>query len=274
MCAKKGITLTSEKTLNDVRNLLLRYNISRVIIAECNKPVGIVTEKDITRFLYRTVATRRLDEIRVDEVMSKDLITVDEESYLSTCGKLMLDKEISSVIVIDRKSDLKGIITKSDLVSAYAKHYAGKNLVENYMTKHVLTVEPDETTHRVLSLMANGNVSRIVVVRGKKPVGIITGRDLLPMGALFGPDAYEIVREAFSHKQAQVISPSGINAVFLARDVMKYDPITVSKDSDLADAAWIMARNRICGLPVVDSNDDLIGIISRTDVVRALTGLD
>lgn len=268
---RKAITLEPTKTLYDVRNAMLRYNISRVIIARNTKPVGIITEKDIARFLYRSVASRRLDEIRADEVMSTNLITVDEQGDLNTCAKLMLDKEISSLIVVNEKGNLKGIFTKGDLVGTYAQYYAGKNLVENYMTKHVFTVAPDETTHMVLSIMVNNKVSRVVVVRGHKPVGIITGRDLLPMSALFGPDTYETIREVFaSHKQAQVIVPSGISAVFLARDVMKYDPITIAKDSDLAEAAQIMARNRISGLPVVDSNNDLVGIVTKSDIVRAL----
>ncbi len=268
--SRKAIKLEPDKTLYDARNAMLRYNISRIVVAKDNKPVGIITEKDIARFLFR-VASRRFNEIRLDQAMSTNLITVDEQSDLNICAKLMLDKEISSLIVIESKGNLKGIFTKSDLVSAYAKHYAGKNLVEDYMTEHVFTVAPDETTHTVLLLMVNNNVSRVVVVRNKKPVGIITGRDLLPMSALFGPDTSETIREVFmSHKEAQVMVPSGISAVFLARDVMKYDPITITKDSDLAEAAQIMIRNRISGLPVVDANNDLVGIVTKTDIVRAL----
>jgi IMP dehydrogenase len=45
---------------------------------------------------------------------------------------------------------------------------------------------------------------------------------------------------------------------------MKYDPITISQNSDLADAVQIMAMNRISGLPVVDSNGDLVGTYCRT----------
>lgn len=272
--SRKPVKLEPEKTLYDARNVMLRYNISRVVISKDNKAMGIITEKDIARFLYRDVSSRKFNEIRLDQVMSANLITVDGQSDLTACAKLMLDKDISSLIVNDSKGDLKGIFTKSDLVGAYAKHYAGKNSVESYMTKRVFTVTPDETTHMVLLLMTNNNVGRVVVVRNQKPVGIITGRDLLPMSALFGPDTYETVREAFmSHKQAQVLIPSGISAVFLAKDVVKHDPITIAKDSDLADAAQLMTRNRISGLPVVDSNDNLVGIVTKTNIVRGLASV-
>jgi CBS domain-containing protein len=98
----------------------------------------------------------------------------------------MLENKISSILVVDNnKQDLKGIITKSDLANTYATYYKEKNSVEGYMTKDVLTITPDEPIHMVLLLMINNKISRIVVVKDEKPIGIITGRDLLPVSALF-----------------------------------------------------------------------------------------
>jgi CBS domain-containing protein len=91
------ITLEPKKTLYDARNLLLMYNISRVVLAKDNKPLGILTEKDISRFLYEDTSGRNLKEIRLDEVASKQqLITANEETDLETCAKLMIDNQISS----------------------------------------------------------------------------------------------------------------------------------------------------------------------------------
>jgi CBS domain-containing protein len=67
--------------------------------------------------------------------------------------------------------------------------------------------------------------------------------------------------------------PSGIKAVFLAEDIMKYYPITIAKNTDLAQAAQIMIRNRISGLPVVQYSNNasnLVGIITKTDIIKAL----
>jgi len=63
--------------------------------------------------------------------------------------------------------------------------------------------------------------------------------------------------------------PSGVKAFLLASDVMKPNPICTSPNSDLADAGYIMLRNRISGLPVVESGH-LKGIVTKTDVVKAL----
>lgn len=283
------ITLEPNKTLYDARNSLLTYNISRVVLAKDNKPSGIVTEKDISRFLYEDTSGRNLKEIRLEEVVAskQQLITANEETDLKTCAKLMIDNQISSIIVVDSAGNLKGIFTKSDVVNTYAKYYTKKRLVDHYMSKRVFTVDPDETVHMVLLLMANNKVSRVVVTKDSKPIGIITGRDLLPMSIL--SDAYfnryqsdipkdqgttveytdGVVSPKMQKRYPKHI-PSGIKSIFLAREVMRYDPITISKDSDLANAARIMSRNNISGIPVVDSAGNLTGIVTKSDIVRAI----
>ena len=219
---------------------MIRYNISRVVIAKDNKPLGIITEKDIARFLYTEVPNRRLNEVTVNEIMNKDLTKVEEQTNLNICARMMLENKISSIIVVDNKGDLKGIFTKSDLVDAYARHYPRKFKVEQYMTKKVITVAPDENLHMILLLMSDNRISRVTVTRDHKLIGIITGHDLLPVSILFGtgtPGSYWTTQEELiARRRAHRFIPAGIKAIFLAKDIMKYDPITISKDSDLAES--------------------------------------
>ena len=102
---RQAITLGPNNTLYDARNVLLRYNISRVVIAKDNEPLGIVTEKDISRFLFRELPSRRLYEFSLDEIMNKNLIVTTEEDDLTFCAKLMLEHKISSIIVIDNNDN-------------------------------------------------------------------------------------------------------------------------------------------------------------------------
>jgi CBS domain-containing protein len=281
--AREPIKLGSDRTVYDARNVMMKYNISRVIIVDNqNKALGIITEKDIARSLYQQFSNRRINEIRLDEVMSKNLITVKEDQDVSSCAKIMLQNNISSIIVVNQKNYdpyLKGIFTKTDLVEVYARQYMGKNSVAQYMAKRVFTVAPDDTIHTALMLMTSNKVSRIVVVtRNNKPVGIITGHDLLPISASFGTGgantSYWTIQEKSvgNRKKEHMFIPSGIKEMFLAGDVMTYDPIGITKDSDLAEAALIMMRNRISGMPVIDSDNNLAGIITKTDIIRAVAG--
>ena len=290
------ITLEANKTLYDVRNILIKYNVSRVVIVkekekENKEAIGIITEKDIARFLFRDLPRKRLDEIRIDEVIrNQNLITAKEDTDVSSCAKSMLDNSISSLI-INADSILRGILTKTDLLDAYAKGYGGDVTANEYMTKRVLTVNPDESVHMVLLIMVDSNVSRVVVVednnKNSKPVGIITSHDLLPASTAllankttpytqYWIKSKDIQNNKIKHDATDIVSssrsnlPYGMKRILLAKDIMKFDPIMVTDYADLLDVALIMKGNRISGLPVVDSNDKLVGIITKSDIARAI----
>src|SRR5918992_3134861 len=294
ICNNNPVTLEENKTLYDARNVLLKYNISRVIIfkgRQNKKPAGIVTEKDIVRFLHTGFPRRSLDEIRLDEIITnQQLITVEGGTDVSDCAKLMLKNNISSLVIVKANNDdnsvLNGIITKSDFLDTYARRFGGDVAINEYMTKKVLTVKPDESVHVVLLIMADENVSRVIVVgdSNSKPVGIITSHDLLPASTLLIADKSKPPLSQYRTKGKEIEMnestgstaahtgglPYGVERILLAQDIMKFNPIMVTDYSNLVDAALIMRGNRISGLPVVDSNDKLVGIITKTDIIRAI----
>ncbi len=303
----KPITLQANMTLYDARNILIRYNISRVVITakqtenkeEKEEAIGIVTEKDIARFLFRDMNGRRLNEIRVDELTrNQKLITVNENADLNLCAKLMLHNGISSIVITTwddtsrhNNPALKGVITKSDFLEVYARNYGGKATVNEYMTKKVFTVRPDESVHMVLLIMVDSNVSRVIVVDdhgdNNKPIGIITSHDLLPASTILRANKptslppstqYRVKTKneemttttTIDTRQYKSNLPYGMKRIVLAEDIMKSYPIMITDYADLVDAALIMRGYMISGLPVVDSSDKLVGIITKTDITRAI----
>ncbi len=60
-----------------------------------------------------------------------------------------------------------------------------------------------------------------------------------------------------------------LHAPRLVADVMADQPITVRVDAGLAEAARLLERHQISGMPVVDANDVLVGVLSESDLLRA-----
>jgi CBS domain-containing protein len=270
--ARRMITLDSSKTLLDARNIMLRYSISRVVISVNSKAVGIVTEKDIAKFLYNSPPLKKLNEIALKEFIRRKLVTIDENSTIYNCTKHMLKNNISSLIVIDNQGNDKGIITKTDLVELYAYHQTANIQVNVCMQKKVQAVAPEETIHMIIMLMNMYGISRVVVKNNKKPIGIVTTRDFLPvsMRRTFNPSDRPWISRGVSivAKRYQKFLPRGIMAIVLAQDIMSHPAITVKMNSDISEAARMMIRNRISGLPVVNNNGDLAGIITKTDILK------
>jgi CBS domain-containing protein len=271
--ARKMIMLDSGKTLLDARNTMLRYNISRIVISINSKAFGIVTENDVAKFLYETPSTKRLNEIRLKNLIRKKLVTIDENTVIDECSKLMLKNNISSLIVTDNGGKDKGIITKTDLVEIYAYHPSAFYKVRECMQKKVRTVYLDETIHMIAMLMNLYDISRVVVKQNKKPIGIVTTRDFLPISTRRSTALFERLwispPKSTKVKRHQKFIPSGFMAFVLAQDIMSHPLITVGTDTDVSDAATLMIRNKISGLPVVNGRGFLVGIITKTDILKS-----
>lgn len=264
-----AIALDVSNNILDARNVMMKYNISRAIITDNKMLVGMVTEKDIIRFVYSFNSSRSAHEIRLGQVMgNKAPITVEDNMSLTSCAKLMLNKGISSLIVTHKNSTDVGIITKTDIVDYYSKFYKRLNKVRDYMTTSVFSISPDELVIEAIRLLLENKVARIVVIKNDKAIGIITGRDLLPLTSLVssGFEKYDKKNQFGSN-----IAMSSLKGILFVGDIMRSSLITILGTEDLAVAAKIMIRNRISGLPVVDKNDKLKGIVTKTDILRAFS---
>jgi CBS domain-containing protein len=275
---KNSITVTPNLTLLEAREILLKHRVGRMPVIDTNKkPIGIVTEKDFVRAIYE-YGGKSIEKILVRGFMSKNLITVTRNHTIYRCAKLMHQNKISSVLVLEDDGTLAGIVTKTDLASVFLTHSAGPLLVSDIMTAKVITVMPADSLLLVESLLVKYQISRIIVERNKKPVGIITNRDFLPakmprwIRQFADPKEVEKFRlnpkpDEFKMNQLSYILS------FRAEDIMTPNPITVDVCEDVSTAVLLMIRNGISGLPVVKKTL-LAGIITKSDIVRAIAELD
>ncbi len=270
---KKTVTVPKTTTLLDARSILLRYKISRIIVSENEKPVGILTEKDLVKSIY-SLGNRPIESVKVSEIMTTRLITASEEATLYYCARLMLDNKISSVIILKKDGKLAGIITKTDLASVFLTQSTTPLQVSKIMTKNVITVKPADSLLYVENVLVKNRLSRVVVERNRRPVGIITHRDFIPAKIPLWLRQSGDSREIEKYRMAERPSEFNLNqqnylSTFIAADIMSSNPVTVTATDDVSEASLLMIRHGISGLPVV-KNSLLVGIITKTDIVKAI----
>ena len=126
---------------NDIKRL--------VIVNNDNTPVGIVTERDIGRFLQNDKTSRTLDNIHLSEIMSRHFITIaqDHEELLIQCAIRMDAFQISSIAIVDHNGKLVGIVTKSDLVKNFSTTCIGIYKVKNYMNSKMITCRKSDSAN-------------------------------------------------------------------------------------------------------------------------------
>jgi CBS domain-containing protein len=244
-------------------------NISRVVVVdEGNKPVGIITQKDIINFLVADKSRRGIEEIKAEEAMSKELFTAKRKTSIAEIAETMAEKDISSVIIVDGKGKLDGIVTKTDITAWYSTAKDASR-VQDFMTAKTVTVKPSQSVFLVASLMAEHAISRIVVVADKenKPAGIITEADMTTVSRLLNPA--KVLKEEKPLVLKGAIAPFKNVYLLTASDIMTSDPVTISKDANLTDAAQLMTKHKFSGLPVTEKGK-LVGIITKSDIIRAV----
>jgi acetoin utilization protein AcuB len=120
--------------------------------------------------------------------------------------------------------------------------------VKNWMIKKVVTISKNELIMDALTLMKKFSIRHLPVVDNKILIGLITESDL-----------------------RQVIIPSLIQEMRLDQVMIK-NPVTIGPDESLEEAARLIYRYKIGGLPVVDKGK-LVGILTTPDILAAFIQL-
>jgi CBS domain-containing protein len=114
-------------------------------------------------------------------------------------------------------------------------------LVRDWMSRDVITVDQTMLLSDAEKLMTAQKIRRLPVMDNGRLAGIITLSDI------------RSTRAADQSIVAQIMTPN---------------PIVVSPDATVGEAAQLMLEHRISGLPVVDARGRLVGIITESDIFR------
>ena len=127
--------------------------------------------------------------------------------------------------------------------------------VINRMTKNPMTVTADTKVDEVAHLMKKHNFRRLPVVDDGKLVGFLSDSDLMRVAP----------------SPATTLSRYEINSLLAkicVRDIMKKDVVSVNVGATIEEAALIMYKNKIGGMPVVSNMGAVVGVITETDIFK------
>ena len=121
--------------------------------------------------------------------------------------------------------------------------------ISEVMTRDVATIQPDQTAQEAADFMLKGDAGSIPVIEGDRLIGMITDRDIAVRGVAkgHGPD-----------------TP--------VRDLMTSGLICAREDDNVDEVATKMSEAQVRRLPVIDSSENLVGIVSLGDLSRKVEG--
>lgn len=158
----------------------------------------------------------------------------------------------------------------------HVQEAAGDPLVTQIMRSDIPTVTPDSSIGATAKLLVDHQVPGVAVVENGKLIGIITEADLIAreadvdvptpvpfLDAIFMADA----GPAFNEEMRKVLAVN-------ARQLMTSPVISIRNTATLTEVATLMVDRRINPIPVLDDDLHVVGMVSRSDLVRIISALE
>ncbi|BFH72511.1 CBS domain-containing protein [Sulfurisphaera javensis] len=236
-----------DSLLHAIKIMTMEY-VPKLVVADENEvPLGSLSQKDVLNFIYK-MGERDLDNVYVSEVMRKDIITVNNSIEPLEASQIMIEKKAPLLVVTTDSGKLLGMIIKSDLAQYYASLVKGIHKVNEYMSKNPISVNKNSTLDEAIKILLDKNVGRLIVEDEGKILGTITTTDLLYL--------------------APVLKIKDIK--IKVKEVMTPTIVVMDENEDLSYAAKLMANRKVKGIPIVSANGEVKGIVTTTDIVKAL----
>ena len=241
------VTASEEDTVFTAASKMSERNISSIIVTNNNAVVGVFTEDDI--LLKVTEAGKDPREVKVKDVMVKEVVTTQPSAFISSAGKVLKDQNFEILPVVE-DNKLVGVISKADVSGALGSiGYFRK--VQDIMRRDIVHVDIDSYVIEAANKMAETGITYVLVMDKDRVAGIFTEKDL--------------IRKVTS----QVKNPLKTKII----DVMTPSVMTVDPETTVTEANRIQKSMSIRELPVMDDGK-LVGIVTENDILEAVESIN
>jgi len=251
-------TVSPSDSLLKARDRMNENHESQLVVAdERNRPIGLISKRDIARFLLEDGTKRRLEDIPVSEASSKSIPAIRPNLPVLNAAR-MFDTDNLAYAVVTNENPLSGIMTETDLCHYFSQKWPGKFKVVNFMSSDFIFAKSTYSVVHVAHAILFRQPS--VPVIDEDLVGILTLSDLLS------------IRERIPSVESGRLNSNGNwdGALIKTKDLMTRNPITTHGETDLAQAAQIITNKGIGTLPVIDHELKVVGLLTKHDIVKAL----
>lgn len=231
-----------DRTIEDAINQMMTSGKGVVVFIEEEKPVGVLTERDIVSFLHAGINL----QAPLSTVKHPPL-TVTEDKTLLFGLNMLIDNNIRRIIIVDLPGRFMGVVTQDDLIKYLESelYQQDARIMDVISSKQPLrSVSAEDDLSRAVEMMATHKIGSVLVVENEKIAGIITEKDML-----------RIAKEGSLPRRK-------------AAEVMTSPVITASVDSSVSQVLEIMKAENIRRILINYSDGAPFRIITNRDILR------
>lgn len=292
---KDIVSIAPATPLSRVLELMLEHHVKGLPVVEGGRPIGIVTGGDLLRRanlgLRLSVQRKlppddlaeqlhRLEEkhLTAQDIMTKPVVTIRADVRVSDAVRLMNEKHLKRLPVVDDRGILVGIITRTDVLAAFVSVPVSEEEIGiigvkeartagDVMFRDVPTVDPEATLDEVLAKIVATPLRRVVVIdESQRVLGIIVDADLLlKIGVHERASLFRALLQRLS-----LASAEPVKTIERAADLMSTETFAVSEDTALAEVLRIMLEKHVKRLVVTDAENHLLGMVDRRSLLQII----
>jgi len=260
-------------TIREALRTLAKHNVSGMPILkkDTKRVVGVLTRSDIFK---------NPDEEQIALIMSTDAKTVQKDDQLVEAAKILYENRIHGIPVVDKRKNLVGIISPTDILKALPDEY--DDIVDNYFTKNLVPVYQDNPITFIMEVINVTNETALPVLNKELELaGIVSEGDLFKLSHIresmsqtnmgMGGDEDDWTWEGIRDTIRLYYSTTKVDLPPVpVKEVMVSTVIKAYKNDPISEIARKMYRNRISHVPVVDPDNKLIGMVTDIDLISCM----
>lgn len=252
--------------------LMREKNVSGLPVVKnsTNKLVGIITRSDLVK---------NPDEEQLALIMTRDIITVNQDQDIKDAAEMMLKYDIRRIPVV-QNGELIGLVTASDIINKALWKLDIKDPAENYMIKSIPTTWEKTPLNIAFEIMRFFSIKVLLTLnKDGKLSGILTETDFI--------EESEIISERTVHNtsvgtEGDKWSWDSKNVLYVIKNHLKFsdkevkdvaatDLVIVTTKTSVKECANKMRQRNIEQIPVIDVEGELVGLVRATDLIKAIT---
>lgn len=260
-------------TIKDALKILVKHNVSGMPILkkDTKKIMGVITRNDIFK---------NPDEEQLALVMSTDPSVINKDKDLADAARLLYEKRVHGLPVVDKRKNLVGIISPTDILKTLPDEY--DDVVEKYYTSNLTPVYQDNPITIIMEIINITNETALPVLNDeRKLVGVVSEGDLFKLSHLresisrtelgMGGDEDAWTWEGIRDTVRLYYSTTTVDLPSVpVKEVMITDVIRAYRNDPIFEIATKMYKNNISHIPVVNSDNRLVGMVTDIDLMSCM----
>jgi CBS-domain-containing membrane protein len=257
--------------------------------------VALALDEQSAETTRQLLEQARVQAITAQDVMNRQIRTIEPERPAQGAARLMLETGLRRLPVVSAEGILQGMLTRADLLqlvvaspltsppaptgtSPLGQRQVATDVprpIGDYATPNVATVNPDSPLSDVIDALILSPFKRVVVVDAERHViGIISDVDLLAQIQKESRPPLLRWLNSWARKTTKPVPTGALRSLegkaHVAADVMNREVVTVTESTSVQETITLMMRTHRKALPVVNTENQLLGVVGRSDLLRLL----